>query len=395
MIVSLPTSARWNAGVRALMAGLAGLALVGCTESSQPTAASPEADLAVSVSRRANAIWLSNSGQAQAYDVNDHGVVVGGDNGIPVRWTTRGRRELPSLDPASPYGVAYAINGAGQVAGISGFPWYGPPPHATLWSADGVAADLGVLAGGTFSIANAISETGQAVGYADTREHVAVPVSWRPGAPAQPLSIWPGHVAGYATGVNDAGEIIGYSLDVDGNPHAILWTHGRMVDLGARAYPWGINNSTVVVGDNRAAGYSVPFRWTPNAGMKDLPNCQCGAAGYSINDRGVIVGAQAFGFGGLIPVIWTPGLKVVYPEAINSLWVQAMAVSPCGHIAGQVDDEWSGGFAILWPGENCQSVPTPSSELAGSRIERDRPARLGARQQDWSLPRAPVGRSSR
>jgi probable HAF family extracellular repeat protein len=59
-----------------------------------------------------------------------------------------------------------------------------------------------------------------------------------------------------ATGINDAGEIVGGSARSDGTYHAFVWRPGSLIDLGslpghAISHAWGINAG----GD--IAGYSV------------------------------------------------------------------------------------------------------------------------------------------
>jgi probable HAF family extracellular repeat protein len=149
------------------------------------------------------------------------------------------------------YAVANAINGAGQIAGVSAA--YGDP-HAYLWTVAGFAQDLGSLPGSNYSAATGINDAGQVVG----------------------ISSWPGPVSGNGRILEEAevvqrlggtsGGCYAYVVRVsmagkkyacaDGSMHghAFFWSPaGGMVDLGVldgrtSSSATGINNSGQVVG---------------------------------------------------------------------------------------------------------------------------------------------------
>jgi uncharacterized membrane protein len=65
--------------------------------------------------------------------------------------------------PGASNGSADAINSSGGIAGSSELVGVGNV-HAVIWTAPNQVQDLGVLAGGSFSQALAINDSGQVVG---------------------------------------------------------------------------------------------------------------------------------------------------------------------------------------------------------------------------------------
>ena len=82
----------------------------------------------------------------------------------------------------------------------------------------------------------------------------------------------------YALGINDSGEVVGYSYLADNvTTHAFTWTaSGGMVDLGS--LPGGtwtqgsaINSAGDIAGQGfDANGKQVPFYWSPSGGFVSL-----------------------------------------------------------------------------------------------------------------------------
>jgi probable HAF family extracellular repeat protein len=102
-----------------------------------------------------------------------------------------------------------------------------PAPHAFLW-ANGRIRNLSTL-GGLESEAVAISDTGQVVGWADTRArdsdgcsvgHASI---WENGKITD-LGTLPGGSSSEALAINNRGQVIGWSKTKDGYLHAVLWT---------------------------------------------------------------------------------------------------------------------------------------------------------------------------
>ena len=97
--------------------------------------------------------------------------------------------------------------------------------------------------------------------------------------------------------VNAKGQVAGHILVNGGATHAVLYSDGKITDLGVLAggdssYAYGINASGVVVGDSTTKdGVVHAFRWA-NGVMTDLGTLPGGVESHAsdINDAGQIVG---------------------------------------------------------------------------------------------------------
>jgi probable HAF family extracellular repeat protein len=159
----------------------------------------------------------------------------------PVFWENGQVLELPTY-PGDLNGIAFGINGNGDVAGASGeCTAFSPdsldflqPLHALLWQT-GTVTDLGNLGGtghGNGIQAYAVNRQDEVVGYSDlpgdTTFHAFL---WTKETSMKDLGTLPGGAASLAIGINDAGEVVGISLDATFTPHAYLWENGVMTDL--------------------------------------------------------------------------------------------------------------------------------------------------------------------
>jgi probable HAF family extracellular repeat protein len=131
----------------------------------------------------------------------------------------------------------------------------------------------------------------------------------------------------YATGVNNAGQIVGHVVDADGFSHAALWSSNgaftplpelKTADPFSEAYR--INNSGQIVGKSKFdASYSHAVIW--NAGsVQDIglvPGGTAGSFANDINDNGVVAGASSSAHG-LHAFTWTSGGGIVDWGSFNS-----------------------------------------------------------------------------
>ncbi|MCV2352486.1 PEP-CTERM sorting domain-containing protein [Paucibacter sp. Y2R2-4] len=201
---------------------------------------------------------LGQSGAAHAssmaFGLNAAGQVVGVSNtGGPTPheygfiWTAGSMTALPSLDANGVYGsIAYGINAAGTVVG-SGYTTGALSYHGIQWPAasPGSPTDLG--SGNSFSMAVAVNASGTVAGQSTNQA-----VRWVNGVMSS-LPGLGGSVSG-AWALNDAGQIVGDSgLSGDVTSHATLWTNGAVTDLGTLSggtysSAWGINAQGHVIG---------------------------------------------------------------------------------------------------------------------------------------------------
>ena len=180
-----------------------------------------------------------------------------------------------------------------------------------------VVQDLGVLPGNSSSIAFGINQKGDVVGwsmgpdgtsaflYTDANGIVRLP-----GLPDRPRAI--------ARDLNDVGQVVGTAnaggVDLG---HAVLWTNGIVKDLGtlgtgSYSEGWAVNNFGQVVGSSYRNGGSFGvhgFLYTQARGMVDLtPNSDTGSA-LDINDAGQVTGYKTAAAGNYHAFRWRGELR--------------------------------------------------------------------------------------
>ena len=216
---------------------------------------------------------------SEADGINDSGQIAGtyGTQQISFRafLNTKGTAiDLGTL--GGNLSVVRGINNAGQVVGVSALYNNGYPDnisHAFLYS-NGVMKDLGTLAGpsntGVDSEATAINDKGQVVGVSGTASNNAFLYS---GGTMTDLGTLGGS-GSTATGINESGQIVGWSMTTDDSAqHAYLYSGGTMIDLNSLIDPnsgwtlvWAhaINNSGQIVGEGtNESGETHGFLLTP------------------------------------------------------------------------------------------------------------------------------------
>jgi len=172
----------------------------------------------------------------EAYGINDRGDIVGLDGYRGFVWMKGRFISLATLSkhPRGNGSRAAAINNRGQVVGGTTVnrPGDGLPVHAFLWQ-KGKMKDLGGLHPYSNSVATAINDAGQIVGYASNNAQwrsatLYTPgraILWSEGKP-HPLPHLSGTTQSQANAINNRGEIVGES-----GGHAVLWKGGRFFDL--------------------------------------------------------------------------------------------------------------------------------------------------------------------
>jgi probable HAF family extracellular repeat protein len=168
----------------------------------------------------------------QAMGINDSGQVAGlsvtaGGTVEAVKWTGTTPTILGSIGGES---GGEAINNAGQVAGFSyaednvmdAVEWTGTSPTI-----------LGSLGGSSGSVAFHIDDAGESVGWSNEAGNTAQDaVEWTGTIPTI-LGTLGGNI-GAAQGINNSGEVVGYSLTASGTDNGFLYLSGTMYNLRSR-----------------------------------------------------------------------------------------------------------------------------------------------------------------
>ncbi len=211
---------------------------------------------------------LSGGNSSCAFEINSAGVIAGDSfisngNVNGVSWTNKKIRNLGGL-PKSIFTAALDINDNDQIVGESIFS-YGPPfrSHAFEWSAALGMKDLGTLAGGTTSMANAINYSGVIVGQSNSGglPNAWHAVKWNAAWKIQDLGTLSGGTYSVAFGINDSDDVVGYG-DISNNAaHAFLWTQAAgMRDLNSlipATSGWVLINANAINRLGQITGYGA------------------------------------------------------------------------------------------------------------------------------------------
>ena len=209
-----------------------------------------------------------------AFDLNNRGQVVGNSytaadaqkNGFgghhAVVWDHGRPRQLPSLPQGGPDDIAYAINDAGRIVGQSG-PDDGHV-HAVVWdsSARGTGiTDIGTL-GGDASFAIGVGPDGSVVGGATGADGNFRAFVWNHGMLTD-LGADGQDVFAEAVSINGRGDCVGISaasLTDLTTAKAILWKHGRMIELQQHipaGSGWQLLGGSAINERGQIAGYGI------------------------------------------------------------------------------------------------------------------------------------------
>jgi probable HAF family extracellular repeat protein len=264
----------------------------------------------------------------------------------------------------------------------------------------GVLTDLGTLSGGINSQANWISENGLIVGISENGEmDPTVPgfpefraVLWRNGEIVNLGTLPEGGYESVATAVNNRGQVVGFALNTIPDPfslvgfptqvRAFLWHNGLMRDLGTLGGPDAIagfiNDRGQIAGPsytqetNPSTGSPVahPFLWH-NGTMIDLGSLGgTDSEPTALNQNGQVAGFSTLkGDIKSHPFLWSNGhihdLGTLGGNNGTTNWV-----SDRGEVVGKADLPgptpqlhdavlWSGGRTIdlgVLPGDSCSNA---------------------------------------
>jgi len=195
--------------------------------------------------------------------------------------------------------LAWSINDAGAVVGQAKTAADPVNYHAFLWQG-GSMTDLGMLPGGAGSVAFGLNAAGDIAGMSGVAGGNSHACLWIGGVITDLGTL--GGSSGSAKAINSSRQVVGQSKIAGGNDHAFLWTlAGGMTDLGTFGGPFSsaldINNDGQVVGAaDLAGGGGRAFIWDADHGMRNLNDLIDPEANWvlleavNITDAGQIVG---------------------------------------------------------------------------------------------------------
>jgi probable HAF family extracellular repeat protein len=300
-----------------------------------------------------------------------------GANGLAYVWDSiHGMQDIGTVGKET-NSKADSINNAGQVVGVSwsyirnrtiedGFSWTSSSGMTSL--------------GNAFPVE--INSSGQIAGNTGSPEEASL---WD-GKKRIQLGILPGGTYSAALGINDYGQVVGYSENNNSSFfHAFLWTpsspnstSGTMIDLGTifsspgGSWASAINSKGWLTGrsdDMNASGAGHAYVWVPSStngaagSWTDLGTLAVNPSpgvsqseGNAINGSGVVVGdanpAGATSQNQFVAVVWQPGtngsysisdLNTLIPTGTGWTLTRADAVND----QGQIVVETAQGHALL------------------------------------------------
>ena len=229
-----------------------------------------------------------------------------------------------------------------------------------LWK-NGVMIGLPPV-GGNNGQASAINNGGQVAGWAEngvvdptcpagmTNNRIGVPVLWSKGK-AQVLPTIDRDPDGQAIGINNQGQVVGYSGTCTAVNHAIVWENDTATPLPNLGNPYAvayaINRHGQIVGQAiNSDGTPLAALWQDNTvtalgGGALLPGDQATFA-TSINNQGQAVGSSFAQGGWSHGLIWQNGvmtdLNTLFPASSHLFVISASNINESGQIAGMAVD---------------------------------------------------------
>ena len=304
--------------------------------------------------------------------VNDQGAVAGylisGGHTMAVVWRNGTTTALDTPENTID-SLGSAMNNLGQVVGYVRLQLEASVrQEAVLWDADGSYTLLGFLEGGYSSAALDINDLGQVVGWASrpTASYAAflwegdaleaLPVPPAPPCPPSGCTPYPMTI-GFAYGVNNEGEIVGF-IGYSSHPaKAVLWEPSATpvflppLAEGTGAQAWDINEAGDIVGFGSSGGFPISIQhaihWADGV-PSDLGSLGRYANASGINDAGLIVGFLGDTEDVEHPYVWEDSVGTPLPLLAGDLEGSAAAVNEAGQIVGSSRSPTGVLRSVMW-----------------------------------------------
>jgi probable HAF family extracellular repeat protein len=281
--------------------------------------------------------------------------------------------------PGDSSSLAYFVNSSGQMTGCSDNSTSQStlcqgesPSDAYLWSISTGMVDLGNLPGFDASLGVTVNDSGQVVGFSeDVQTGISYGFVWTQGGGMVELSPLPGGTTSVAAANNNKGVIVGYSSVSNGDVHAVVWMSSggayQIKDLGILpgapyTYAYDINQSLQVVGEayNPSGTRYTAVLWSKATGWVNLGTLGVGQNSIAdwINDRGVAVGGSTTAeFPNGVAVYWDTSEKIhrlgMLPGGTQSY---AGSMNNLGQIVGESTVTGGALHACIWQKGGLQDL---------------------------------------
>lgn len=220
-------------------------------------------------------------------------------------------------------------------------------------------SDLGEWGGGTVR-ATAINDNGVIAGYSDLGGGtIPYSYSWYTDI-ATPLEGFSFGGGGTANGVNNAGQVVGYTSLRNQPLHAMRWQHGGATMLmGEDATAHAINNGGLTVGSVGGR----PAVWAGDGSYTALNSSGFGAA-YGVNEPGLIIGYNSYGSGAALvthATEWRNQTQTDLGTLAGAQESAAYGVNDAGQVVGSSAIETGRlprRHAVLWSGGQIADLGT-------------------------------------
>jgi probable HAF family extracellular repeat protein len=220
------------------------------------------------------------------------------------------------------------------------------------------ALDMGTYARDQQSWANAINDSGYAVGASGNSTTFRRPVLWPKNSSFPVALAFPtGATSGEVFAINHARVMAGYAVK-NAFERAIRWRIGFVpLDLGTLGGPdaeaRGINAAGTIVGWSHLPNGSLrAFKWTQGGGMVALSTLThlpgADGAAYGINNNGDIVGESMDALGHQHAVHWTPDGAIHALSTLGGKHSSARAIGADGSIVGFAETSTGVAHAVRW-----------------------------------------------
>jgi probable HAF family extracellular repeat protein len=196
----------------------------------------------------------------------------------PVIWGpgTEQIRDLP-LIAGDTSGAATAINNRGQIVGISGICDQAvgrySAKHAVLWDNGGVV-DIGNLGVELWNTPMAINNHGDIAGFfgtdpTDLDGNYLRGFVWSQKEGIREIAPLPltGHISSQANGINERGQVVGFSCTLDSDCRAFLWENGVLKNINDLVAP-GFSGVLLFAQDINDQGEITGRAFDPATGLR-------------------------------------------------------------------------------------------------------------------------------